>query len=300
MVFANDKGAVALPFFVVWRYSGCMILLDGKNLSQKLLEELKQEVLNMKKKLRLAIVMVGNDPVTLKFIERKKKMAAEIGVDVRIYPFDDTITTNELRKRIAKIVHEEKNTAVIIQLPLPKHINEQYVLNAVTPEKDVDVLSAHAVGNFAVGKLLVLPPVVGAIKIFFEEYGIEYQSKYIVVVGAGRLVGRPISMWLLNAGATFSVVRSSTPDISVFTKQADIIISGVGKPDLITGGMVKDGVIVIDVGLSEIGGRLVGDCNFDSVLKKASYITPVPGGVGPLAVATIFKNLLTLVKAKKS
>lgn len=276
-----------------------MMLLDGKKLSQKLLEELKREVLSMKKKLRLAIVVVGNDSATLKFIERKKKAATLIGVDVRMYLFDDAITTNELRRRIAEIVHEEKNTGVIIQMPLPHHINAQYVLNAVMPEKDVDVLSARAVGNIAVGKSLVLPPVVGAIKMFFEEYGIAYQSKHIVVVGAGRLVGKPTSIWLLNAGAAFSVVRSSTPDISEFTKKADIIISGVGKPNLITGDMVKDGVIVVDVGLSEIGGKLVGDSDFDSVSKRAAYSTPVPGGVGPLAVAMIFKNLVTLAKAKK-
>ncbi len=285
-----------LDFFVFLRYDTSMILLDGKKLSQKLLVELKQEVLSMKKKLRLAIVIVGNDPVTLKFIERKNKAATLIGVDVREYPFPETVTTNELRKRISAIVHEEKNTGVVVQLPLPKHINEQYVLNAVTPEKDVDVLSARAVGNFAVGKSLILPPVVGAIKMFFEEYDIEYQLKYIVVVGAGRLVGKPVSIWLLNAGATFSVVRSLTPDISVFTKKADIIISGAGKPNLITGDMVKEGVMVIDVGLSVVGGRLVGDIDFDSVLKKAAYITPVPGGVGPLAVAMIFKNLIILAK----
>ena len=275
-----------------------MILLDGKKLSQKILEELKKEISGIKRQLRLAVVVVGEDAVVRKFIEQKKKAAEQVGIDIRVYPFEEKITTNELRKRIAEIAHEKKNTGVIIQLPLSAHINTQYILNSVTPEKDVDMLSSRSLGNFIVGKSQIFPPVVGAIKAFFDEYQIDYKNKYIVIAGAGNLVGRPTALWLLNEKATFSVIRSSTQNPREFTEKADIVISGVGKPKFIIADMVKEGVVVIDAGTSESEGKLVGDVDFDSVSKKASFITPVPGGVGPVTVAILLKNLVTLAKTK--
>ena len=253
----------------------------------------------MGKKLRLAVVVVGENPVVRKFIEQKKKFGESIGIDVRIYPFDEKITTNELRKRMSEIVHEEKNTGVIIQLPLPSQINTQYILNSITPEKDVDVLSSRALGNFVSGKSQIMPPVAGAIRALLEEYGIDYKNKNIVTVGAGNLVGKPVAMWLLYEKVTFGVVRSNTQNPQEFLKYADIIISGVGRPKFITGDMVKEGVVVIDAGTSESEGKLVGDVDFDSVAPKASFITPVPGGVGPVTVAILFKNLFTLAKEQK-
>lgn len=251
----------------------------------------------MKKKLRLAVVVAGEDPVVRSFIGEKKKAAESVRIDVRVYPFDAEITTNELRKRIAEIVHEKKNTGVVIQLPLPPQINKQYVLNAIPPEKDVDVLSARAVGNFAVGKSPIFPPVAGAVKALFEEYGIDYADKNIVVIGAGLLVGRPVALWFLQEGATFTVVTEKTSQPENALRSADIIISGIGKPRYITGDMVKEGVTVIDAGTSESAGEIVGDVDFDSMSSKASYITPVPGGIGPLTVAILLKNLVTLAKA---
>ena len=276
-----------------------MILLDGKKLSEKILNELKAKITDTKKALRLAVVVVGEDTATQKFIEQKKKTAEFLGVGIHIYPFEESVTTNALRKRIGEIVHEAKNTGVIVQLPLPVHINAQYILNAIPPEKDVDVLSARALGNFYVGRSVVLPPVVGAVKVFFDEYNIEYRNKYAVVVGVGKLVGKPVAARLINEGVALSVVNEYTKDIGEFIRKADIIISGVGKPKLITSDMVKDGVIVIDAGVSEAEGKTVGDVDFDSVSVKASYITPVPGGVGPLTVAVLFKNLLNLAESIK-
>lgn len=277
-----------------------MTLLDGKKLSQKILSELKEEIAGLEKRLRLAVVVLDENPVVKKFIEHKKKFAGEIGIDVRIYPFDISITTNELRKRIAEIIHEKKNSGVIIQLPLPEHINEQYILNAIVPEKDVDVLSARAVGNFAVGKSPIMPPVAGAVKAFFEEYEIDYKNKYIVIIGAGELVGKPTALWLLQEKVTFGVVEHLAGSPREFLKQADIIISGIGRPHYIIGDMVKDGVVVIDAGTSESSGKIVGDVEFDSVAQKASYITPMPGGIGPLTVAILFKNLVSLVKMNQN
>ena len=281
-----------------------MMILDGRALAEKIVSGLKGEYGRLSKRPSLAALMIGDDVVIARFIAQKKKIAGELGVDFRAYEYPADISTNELRKRIAAVVHDADPDGIIIQLPLPGHINQQYILNSVPPEKDVDVLSARAVGDFAVGKSKVLPPVVGAIKALFDEYGIDYRSKHVAVVGAGTLVGKPVAVWLANERVLFMVVDENTPDITPFVKGADIIITGVGKPGLITGDMVKEGAVVIDAGTSESAGsssvlgagKLVGDADFDSVSKKASYITPVPGGVGPLTVAMIYTNLLALAK----
>ncbi len=279
---------------LVYWHRGMAQILDGKLLARKIGEEIRDTLTGSKKKLRLAIVVVGEDPVVRAFIQKKQKEAAALGIDTRVFPFEVHITTNELRKRLSVIVHEKKNSGVIIQLPLPPHINTQYILNSIPPEKDVDMLSARAIGNFTVGKSTVMPPVVGAIRAFFEEYGISYREKKIVIVGAGNLVGRPVALWLARERIPFSLIEKDTPAPEKILREADIIISGVGIPGLITGDKVKEGVVVIDAGTSESGGKVVGDVDFDSVSKKASYITPVPGGVGPVAVAMLFKNLVTL------
>ena len=269
-------------------------LLDGKALAEKIVAGLKGEFSRLTERLTLAAVVVGENPVIATFIAQKQKIAEELGVDFRIYQYPAAISTNDLRKRLATVVHEVDPDGIIIQLPLPPRINTQYILNSVPPEKDVDVLSASAVGDFAVGKARVLPPVVGAMEALFEEYGIDYRTKHVVVVGAGRLVGKPVALWLANQKVSFTVVDENTTDIAMFTKQADMIISGVGKPGLITGDMVQAGAVVIDAGTSESAGKIVGDVDFGSACKRAAYLTPVPGGLGPLTVAMIFRNLTAL------
>jgi len=276
-----------------------MEILDGKKYSQQIIARLKEEVANLSKPLRLAVIVVGNDPVVQRFIARKRKAAEEIGIDFRVYPFEEIVSANELRARVAEIVHEEKNTGVVIQLPLPLHMSKQHILNAVIPEKDVDVLSARGVGNVMVGKSPVISPVAGAIKRLFEEYKIEYKGKRIVVMGAGALVGKPVALWLLSEGVGFSVVNRETPNAPELLKEADIIISGIGKPGFITGDMVKEGVVIIDAGTSESKGKIAGDADFDTVSKKASFMTPVPGGMGPMTVAMLLYNVVELGKRQK-
>lgn len=271
-------------------------ILDGRKLAEKIFKEIKNEVAELGKSLRLAIVIVGEDPVVRKFVEQKKKKAQEAGIDIRIYPFPEAITTNELRGRLAEIVHEKNNHGVIVQLPLPSHLNGQYILNAVTPEKDVDMLSAKALGNFVVGRSPIMSPVAGAIKNFWEEYKISYKNKHIAVVGAGNLVGRPVALWLLSEHATFSVITKATPDPASLLRSADLIISGIGFPKFITKDMVREGVVVMDAGTSESEGRIAGDVDFEGVSAKASFITPVPGGIGPVTIALLLKNLVTLYK----
>lgn len=274
-------------------------LLDGKKLAEELASELKKEISAHSRKLSLAVIRVGDDAVVSKFIAKKERLARDLGVGVRVYAYEAGISTSELRKRISVIVHEADPTGIIIQLPLPGGIQAQHILNSVPPEKDVDVLSARSLGNFFVGKAAIAPPVVGAIQALFGEYAIEYRTKHVLIVGAGMLVGKPVATWLLNEKVSFSVADVNTADMANYMRQADIVISGVGKPALITGDMVKDGVIVVDAGTSEVNGKLSGDVDFGSVAPKAAFITPVPGGVGPLTVVMLFNNLLILIRDKK-
>ena len=273
-----------------------MILLDGKKLALKLKASLKKEIESIPKKLRLAIVLVGDDPASKAFIALKQRFAKDVGVETRVYDYEAGISRSKLRQNLRDIVHEKRNTGVIIQLPLPRREWESYMVNAVVPSKDVDVLSSRAFEDFARGRSRILPPIVGAIKALFEEYAVSLENKKVLLIGRGMLVGKPILAWLLQEGVEVIPVGKRAGDLTPHAKNADVIISGVGVPKLITGDMVKDGVIIVDVGTSESQGKLVGDIDFDSVSKKASYITPVPGGVGPLTVVGIFRNLLALAK----
>lgn len=280
------------------------MIIDGKALAEKIKASLREEILNSGKKIRLAVIKLGNNPATEKFLEQKKKFAESIGVEVRMYEMPEDISTNKLREKVSEVVHIEENDGIIIQLPLPAQINVQYILDAITPEKDPDMLSSKSWGKFATGKSKILPPVVGAIKTIFEEHKVELEGKNIVVFGAGRLVGKPITTWLLNQKATVSVIDENTSNPKDFSIKADIIISGAGKPGIIKSDMVKGGVIIIDAGTSVESsssinsGRqasLVGDVD-PAVFEKASFFSPVPGGVGPLTVAILFKNLIELSK----
>jgi len=263
------------------------MLIDGKKIAEEIKTTLKGE--SASRRIRLAIVQVGDDEASKKFIERKVKFAKDIGAETKIYELLQDISTSQLRQKMAEISHIKENDGVILQLPLPAQIKTQYVLNGIIVSKDVDVLSSRSFGDFSTGRSKILPPVVSAIKIIFEKYNVDIKNKNIVVVGAGKLVGIPVSVWLINQSATVSVLNEFTLDISEFTKKADIIISGAGKPGLIKPDMVKDGVIIIDA------GSLVGDVD-PKVAEKASLFTPVPGGIGPLTVAMVFKNLIELNK----
>lgn len=284
------------------------MIMDGKKTAEKIKQRIADEYALLKKTMTLAIVQAGDNPISKKFILEKEKVGKELGVSIKIFRYKADIAGNALRKNLAQLVHDKKINGIIIQLPLPPHMNTQDILNSVIPEKDVDVLSARSIGNFVVGKSAITPPVVGAIEALFREYGINYRDKKIVLVGGGRLVGRPLADWLMRDGIGYMLCTDKTANIAHHTKDADIIISGTGVSGLITGDMVQEGAVVIDAGTSAGAssqgalahtGKLMGDVDFESVSKKASFITPVPGGVGPITVAMIFQNLLTLFKQQK-
>ena len=290
-----------------------MILLDGKKLSEKILENLKKEIKNRHLKLRLAVIQVGDNPVSQIFINQKKKACEKTDINFYLSNLPAKINVSELKKEIEKIVQNQANSGVIIQLPLPasptrlaeasakraggpkKFIPEEF-LNIIPEEKDIDVLSEKSLGKFYQGILKILPPTVNGILQLLKKYKIGLKGKNVVIIGAGRLVGFPLATQLLKEKATLSVLNEFTKDAPSFIKKADILISGVGKPKLIKGNMVKNGVVAIDAGTSMQNGRLMGDIDFESVSKKASYITPVPGGVGPLTVACLLENLVKLNK----
>jgi len=235
-----------------------MMILDGKKLSQKILNDLKKEIERKKLKLKLAVVLVGEDLDSKIFVKQKRKACELVGIDFELFQLSEQIQQIELAEKIKKIVKSDIS-GLVIQLPLPKHINTDKILNLVPKEKDAELIS----------------PVVCAISRLLEEYKIFLKNKNIVLIGKGRLVGQPVANWLKKQDLTFSGLK----DI----KQADLVISGVGRTNFIKGDMIKKGAVVIDVGR---------DIDFETVSKKAGYLTPTPGGVGPMTVACLLKNLV--------
>jgi len=273
-----------------------MEILNGKKISERIIANLEKEIKKSNRKLRLAIIQVGENPVSQIFINQKRKACQETGINFELFKFPAKIGKSELKREIEKIVINPENSGIIIQLPLPKKFVPEEFLNLIPEEKDIDVLSEKSLGKFYQGTLKILPPTVKGILYLLKNYKINLKGKNIVILGAGRLVGFPLAIQLLKEKATLSVLNEFTKDTLSFTKKADILISGVGKPNLIKSKMVKKGAVIIDAGTSMKKGKLVGDVDFEEVSKKANYITPVPGGVGPLTVACLLENLVKLNK----
>lgn len=276
------------------------MIIDGRKIADKILGELKSEVATLRqaqgKPPYLAAVLAGDDTGSRRFLELKKKAAEGIGVECRIYEFPEKISNGELRKKLNQIVKATTCGGMIIELPLPAHLNTQAILNVVPEEKDPDVLSQKAQGTFFAGRSKTLPPSVEAVKQIFEEYKIEPKGKIAAVFGYGLLVGKPVSYWLTGQGAAVTVINEFTENPAELSQKADIIVSGVGKPDLIKPDMIKDGAVVIDFGFADTEKGIAGDVDFEEVGKKASLITPVPGGTGPIVVAAVLKNFVELIK----
>jgi len=246
-----------------------MIILDGKKLSEKILNNLKKEIEKKRLKLKLSIVLVGEDLDSKIFIRQKKKACEKVGIDFELFKFSSEISNSELKKEIKKIVQNPNTKNIVVQLPLPKGLNTEEILNFIPKEKDAEIVS----------------PVVCAVDRILKEYKIYMKNKNIVLIGKGRLVGRPLSAWLRKQNIRFfSLQEISRRETNIDKiKNADIVISGAGKPNLIKGKMIKKGAVIIDIGK---------DVDFKSVSKKASYITPTPGGVGPVTVACLLNNLI--------
>lgn len=269
------------------------MIIDGKQIAQEVLEKLGEEIKEKNLKLQLGAVLIGDDPEFKKFVKLKEKAAERLGIDFTTYRFPEGIEAGELKNNLVEI--SELADGALVELPLPKHIDQQAVLNDISVEKDVDVLSDEAQKLFYENKSKINPPAVEALKIVLEKSSILLNGKKAAVFGQGVLVGKPISHWLEQEGVEVVRIRSKTENPERLSLEADIIITGVGKPGLITGDMVQEGAIVIDFGYGKnTAGKMVGDVDFYSVSSKASLITPVPGGMGPILIAAVLKNLVKL------
>jgi methylenetetrahydrofolate dehydrogenase (NADP+)/methenyltetrahydrofolate cyclohydrolase len=274
------------------------MILNGKELSKKIRREVREKVASIKDDITLLVILVGDDPASQIYVHGKEKACLDVGIKPITWYLDKNITEDELISKIHEANLNPNIHAILVQLPLPKHLDEKKIINEISPNKDVDGLT-----NINQGKLFnQLPTIVPATPLgvmhFFSEYNISLSGKKALVIGRSNLVGKSLAMLLLNENATVTIAHSKTKDLEALCCDYDIIISCVGKPNLIRGTMVKDGAIVVDVGISRIDGKVVGDVCFEEVEPKASYITPVPGGVGPMTIATLLENVIECYRSK--
>lgn len=270
-----------------------MKILDGEKLSEKILLQLKEKIEGKKLQLKAVVVLIGESDVSKSYVGKKKEACEKIGAKFELLNFSSDITQEKLEEQIIKLAKDQQVSGIVVQLPIPKNLDTEKVLNLIPINKDIDVLSEMAVKSFASGESKIFPPVVGAIEELLIENNISLDNKKIVVLGKGRLVGKPVISWLKNLNCDFEVIDRSTENIAEITKTADVIISGVGVPGIIKSEMVKDEVIIIDAGTSSEDGKVVGDIDKDAY-KKASFASMVPGGVGPMTIAILVKNLIDL------
>ena len=280
-----------------------MEILDGKKVSAKVREDLKLEVDNLKKegiKPKLAVIMVGNDLASKVYVRNKNKACEEIGIEYEEFLLDEETTMEELLNVIDNLNKNQNIDGILLQSPIPKHLDINKAFRAILPEKDVDGFHPINAGKLSIGEKCFVPCTPHGVVKIIEEYNIETEGKNVVIVGRSNIVGKPLIQSMLQKNATVTVCHSKTRKLEEFTRKADILIVAIGKQKFITENMVKEGVVVIDIGINRNEeGKIVGDVDFDNVSKKASYITPVPGGVGPMTVAMLMENVVEAAKQNK-
>lgn len=281
------------------------IILDGKALSAKIRASLKEKISALKTdgaEVGLAVVLVGEDPASKIYVRNKIKACEEVGVKSYSYTLPESVTQEAVEELVSALASDEKINGILVQLPLPKHLDGDRILSLIPPEKDVDGFSAFNTGALCLGKESLIACTPHGVMQFFKEYNIPLKGKKAVVVGRSNTVGKPMAMLLLEADATVTVCHSKTENLKEITREADVLVSAVGKAGLITADMVKEGAAIIDVGMNrDENGKLCGDVDFDAVKEKAAYITPVPGGVGPMTVTMLMYNAyLAALRGKKN
>lgn len=276
-------------------------ILDGKKLSEKILNNLKEEVSILQKKPKLAVILVGDNPASQIYVKNKQKKAIEIGFESIVIPLPSDISEENLLEQIY-ILNEDTNiNAILVQLPLPKNINQEKILEAIEPIKDVDGFTSYNFGRLALGyKPFSIPCTPKGIIKLLDEYNIDIEGKNVLVIGRSNIVGKPISLLLQQRNATVTMAHSKTKNLKNLSLSSDIVISAVGLPNLITKEFVKENSIIIDVGINRTNTGLSGDVDFSNVFSKTSFITPVPGGVGPMTIAMLMENTLDLYKIQKN
>jgi len=268
------------------------MLLDGKMLSNKIKNELKAEFAKLDPKPKLVVILVGDDPASKLYVQSKQKACEEVGVISETILLDSTITEEQLVLEIERLNNDPTVHGILVQLPLPKHLNETLIINTISDKKDVDGFHIYNKGRLINNLETIVPATPLGVLTLLKEYNIEIKGKHAVVIGRSNIVGRPMAALLLNHDATVTICHRYTENLKQYTLMADIIVCAVGKPNLITADMVKEGAVIIDVGINRLGKKVVGDVDFENVKDKASAITPVPGGVGPMTIAMLLSNLL--------
>ena len=277
-----------------------MTVIDGKIVSQKVREEVKEEIKFLKdekKQVTLAVIIVGDDPASRIYVNNKKKACEYVGINSEEYALPENVKQEEVIELINKLNKKQSVNGILVQLPLPKHIDEKTVIESISNVKDVDAFSYENVGRIMTGNFRFLPCTPAGIMELLNSYNIKVEGKDCVVVGRSNIVGKPMAMLLLKENATVTICHSKTKNLSDICRNADILISAVGKANFIKSDMIKKDSVIIDVGMNrDEYGKLCGDVNFDDVKSKVSYITKVPGGVGPMTIAQLMRNTLKAFK----
>lgn len=275
-------------------------IINGKELAAKIRADLKLEVEELKQKdifPKLAVIMVGNDSASAVYVRNKSKACNEIDIEFEEFLLPENTTREELLRLIEELNNRKDVNGILLQSPIPKHLDIREAFNAINYKKDVDGFHPINVGKLAIGEDCFISCTPAGVMKILEEYNIEIEGKYAVVIGRSNIVGKPLAQCLLNKNATVTTCHSRTKNLKDITKQADILVAAIGKPKFVTEDMVKDGAIVIDIGINRNDdGKLVGDVDYQNIESKASYITPVPGGVGPMTIAMLMTNVVKAAK----
>lgn len=275
-------------------------IIDGKEISAQIKEEVKKEAERQKEKGKsasLTVILVGNDPASKVYVKNKKKACEYVGIQSLSYELPEETTEEELLQKIDELNKQEDITGILVQLPLPSHINEDKIICAISPKKDVDGFHPQNVGNLSIGRSGFISCTPAGVIELLKRSNIDIEGKECVVVGRSNIVGKPMAMLLLRENATVTICHSKTKNLKEVTKRADILIAAVGKPKFFTADYIKEGAVVIDVGIHrDEKNQLCGDVDFEQVVEHTSAITPVPGGVGPMTIAMLMKNCLNAIK----
>ena len=280
-----------------------MTIIDGKALSDKILKEIENEHSELQakvgRKAGLAVIIVGENPASQIYVRNKIRACERVGFHSETIRLDEHITEENLLLEIEKLNNDNNIDGILVQLPIPKHINELKVINAISAEKDVDGFHTTNIGKMMIGdETGFLPCTPAGVIQMFEEYNIDLEGKDVLVIGQSNIVGKPMTLLLINKRATVQVCNSKTKNLSEKLQKADVVVAAAGSPKLVKGSDVKEGVVVIDIGINRVDGKIYGDVDFEEVSQKASYITPVPGGVGPMTIAMLIKNTFKSYKQK--
>lgn len=272
-------------------------ILDGKKLSAKILDELAEKLSGLDKKPNLVVIVVGESPASQLYVGMKEKMAHKIGMDSSVIRYPENVDEKTILDKIKELNNDKEVNGILVQLPLPKHIDSIKVIRTILPEKDVDGFTPENIGRILIGIEPYAYPCTpkGVIKLL-DEYNIELEGQHVVIVGRSNIVGKPLAQMFLNRNSTVTICHSKTKNIAEITKTADILVSAVGLNKIIRKEMIKNNSVIVDVGISKVDGKTVGDVDYENVFDSASYITPVPGGIGPMTIACLMENTYELFK----